>query len=326
MRHPQRFTSPLPYQILQCNDLFPPFETIRDYVSTMRQQCQTGLVFWPKKLAFQKCLETALTLLPPGHMLIFRNSQKPPDNFNERFYHGTSPAAVLRILAEGLRPSFGTSEAQIDSASRSSLLPGWDNQMLGHATNMPRLPAARRTPPRAPLATVAACRSFEGAMKYPYRLPQYASANKREDEPNPHPTQLPAQLLATDGTYPMRCVVEVVVDPASVLKMPTTMPDNVMDPDLRRYIRHYLEQPDDDVVHLQHTDKATFIQAVYYYACEPSHMTQQQASAKHHTVRTTTAATQLLSRMVQRRNYGGAVIPSCPPALNPQVGRRQSAR
>ena len=63
--HQGRFTAPMPYHILECNDLLKPFETIRDYVSTMRQQCQEGgRVLWPPKHAFQKSLEVALTLLP----------------------------------------------------------------------------------------------------------------------------------------------------------------------------------------------------------------------------------------------------------------------
>ena len=63
------FAPPLPHQILRWNDVFPPIETIRDYVSTMRQQCHPEYFPWPPKMAFQKCLEVGLTLLSPRHTL-----------------------------------------------------------------------------------------------------------------------------------------------------------------------------------------------------------------------------------------------------------------
>ena len=101
LRH--RWTPPLPQRMHLWNEIFPLAETIREYVSTLRQQCNASIFPWPTdKMALQKSFEVAVTLLPPGHMLILRNQlNDPPENeYPHRIYHGTSPAVVLRILAE----------------------------------------------------------------------------------------------------------------------------------------------------------------------------------------------------------------------------------
>ena len=148
-------------------------------------------------------------------------------------------------------------------------------------------------------------------MRYPLRLAQY------DGEPEDYPTKWPAQLLAKDGTFPMRCVIEVLTPPRCVLEIPTDVPADMDDPELRTYVELMSAQPNQDVVHLQHTE-SIFIAAVYYYACEPSHMTQQQASTRHHTVRTTAAAATLLSHAVASKC--GTVIPCCPGPVNDHLG------
>ena len=161
----------------------------------------------------------------------------------------------------------------------------------------------------APLATVGASRTFEHAMTYPYRMSQW------KDRPENHPSRHPAHLLATDGTYPMRCVLDLLVPQVCMLPLP-----DMIDTDgtklAQAHKRAKIEQQH-DTVHLQYP-RRIWIAAVYYCACGPQHATQHQAAAIHHTVRPTVTAATLLSNCIAAGD--GTVLPS-PVPVNVHLGR-----
>ena len=193
------------------NDVFPPPQTIRDYVSSLRQQCNEDFFRWPsEKMPFQKDLEVGLHLLPPGHMLRLCNrTEAPPLSSHPRvLYHGTSPAAVLQILASGLQPSWGHHMATVPVRQRSSLPEYGHNALLGRLAHL-----------ATPLAVVGTCTTIAGACEYPQRFTQW---NYHDED---HPQCYPAQLLATDETYPMRGVIELLVPHECVQKIPLKIAD-----------------------------------------------------------------------------------------------------
>ena len=178
--------------------------------------------------------------------------------------------------------------------------------------NSPKATNPKFKPISAPMATVSTCRTFEGAMRYPYRMAQW------QNEPADHHTKYPAQLLAVDGTYPMICVIEVRARPECVLELPNEAPKDLHCQDLLHYLKLLKEKPNPDTVHLQHTESIWIAVVYYYYACEPAHATQQQASAKHLTVRTSAAAATLLSNSIKTRD--GTVVTCCPGFVNEYLG------
>ena len=104
------------------------------------------------------------------------------------------------------------------------------------------------------MATVSASRTFEQAMKYPYRMSQW------EGQPEQHPSRHPAQLLATDGTCPMRCVLDLLVPQECILTLPDVI--DTTDSKLARAHRRAMQEQQQDTVHLQHT-RRIWIAAIY---------------------------------------------------------------
>ena len=60
-----------------------PFESIQDYVNTLRNAClPTGSFVWPDdSMSYQTALTVAIHHCPPGHMVMLKNALPVPDKF-----------------------------------------------------------------------------------------------------------------------------------------------------------------------------------------------------------------------------------------------------
>ena len=97
-----------------------PFQSIDDFVNTMRQSSSGGdaAFLWPsERMGIMRAIAVAIHHLPVGHMVSIKNAQKIPAKFYEKdgslkwhvtdLYHGTSAFQVPNIMGKGFCPTLG---------------------------------------------------------------------------------------------------------------------------------------------------------------------------------------------------------------------------
>ena len=168
------------------NKFWIPPDSVEEYVSTLRQQCghSSAAFRWPhSKLSFQKAFELTLHLMPLGHMSAMQNGTPIPKDSDtwEVCHHGTSPQVLLKIVREGLRPATSAVSEQVGQKYGIKLDDGQT----------------------AKVPTIGLTNKWSRALEFP----------KARDGQLHYSSTPPATIIAEDGTYPMRCVLRVLVPP-----------------------------------------------------------------------------------------------------------------
>ena len=157
-------------------------ESIADFVATLRAEGSypQSHFQWPVgSIAFQNAMTVALHHLPPGHYITIKNGRDPPaSHFDEKeeylldFYHGTTCHALQHgIIRDGLQATLGT---------------GSYDCLETYGVEVPMTYLSR---------------NLETASGYPWN-----EALETVKIPN-HGKTAGGELIANDGTLPMRCVL-----------------------------------------------------------------------------------------------------------------------
>ena len=157
-----------------------PLDCIYEFVVAFKLSCQQPCshFVWPdtnNSLSFTMTLVAAIHYLPPGKCVIVKNGRPFPEGSDLKdFFHGTLPSRTMQMAELGPMPSMGAGASAIE-------------KVFG-------LPA--------PLFY---CAEIETAKHYPMG-PEFLACEKGDKSGG--------QIVATDGTLPLRAVARVLANPA----------------------------------------------------------------------------------------------------------------
>ena len=156
-----------------------PLDSIYEFVVAFKLSCQQPCshFIWPdtnNSISFTMTLVAAIHYLPPGKCVIIKNGRPFPEGSDLKdFFHGTLPSRTMQMAELGPMPSMGAGASAIE-------------KVFG-------LPA--------PLFY---CAEIETAKHYPMG-PDFLACEKGDKSGG--------QIVATDGTLPLRAVARVLTNP-----------------------------------------------------------------------------------------------------------------
>ena len=163
-----------------------PFESVAQFVASVREagnSFHSAFVFPSRRIQLQQQIETSLHFLPPGMAVVVKNAKPAPHGWTEGVgkitdvYHGTLPSSTIPICAKGFGKTYGA---------------GF-HQLYRHFG--------------VPVGGVYFAPTLSTAMRYP--MGPGVNSNPVFESKQGIPG---GELIAQDGTMPMRCIFRCLVD------------------------------------------------------------------------------------------------------------------